>query len=212
VRDTDRVPDFCTCGAQLPADARFCHKCGKPQRDEPLIAALEPVIQPVVSQPAITPPPRVSFNNSAVVKACLVAAVLTFLFLVVAVAFAPVRVLAPVAAGLFAVYLYTRRTGRQLSVFEGLQVGWMTGVFLFIIIGVLFTASYFVLSSRGGLSAAELEMFRDRGVPKDQIDSIEQLFRNPLIVPALLLIMFMILTILPMVGGAVGAKLFGRKA
>ncbi len=27
------MPDFCTCGAQLPLDALFCHKCGKPQRD-----------------------------------------------------------------------------------------------------------------------------------------------------------------------------------
>ena len=27
------MPDSCTCGAQLPPDALFCHKCGKPQRD-----------------------------------------------------------------------------------------------------------------------------------------------------------------------------------
>ena len=27
------MPDFCTCGAQLPPDSLFCHKCGKPQRD-----------------------------------------------------------------------------------------------------------------------------------------------------------------------------------
>ena len=28
------MPDFCTCGAELPPDARFCHRCGKPQREE----------------------------------------------------------------------------------------------------------------------------------------------------------------------------------
>src|ERR1019366_3176643 len=27
------MPEFCTCGAQLPPDALFCHKCGKPQRE-----------------------------------------------------------------------------------------------------------------------------------------------------------------------------------
>ena len=27
------MPEFCSCGAQLPPDALFCHKCGKPQRD-----------------------------------------------------------------------------------------------------------------------------------------------------------------------------------
>ena len=30
---TEVVPEYCTCGAQLPPDARFCHKCGKPQYD-----------------------------------------------------------------------------------------------------------------------------------------------------------------------------------
>ena len=27
------MADFCTCGAELPPDALFCHKCGKPQRE-----------------------------------------------------------------------------------------------------------------------------------------------------------------------------------
>ena len=34
------MPEFCTCGAELPPDSRFCHKCGKPQREE--IAVEEP--------------------------------------------------------------------------------------------------------------------------------------------------------------------------
>ena len=35
VCQTEIVLEFCTCGAQLPPDARFCHKCGKPQYDYP---------------------------------------------------------------------------------------------------------------------------------------------------------------------------------
>jgi len=27
------MPDNCTCGAELPPDSLFCHKCGKPQRE-----------------------------------------------------------------------------------------------------------------------------------------------------------------------------------
>ncbi len=36
------MPDFCTCGAQLPPDALFCHKCGKPQREIAPVAAEAP--------------------------------------------------------------------------------------------------------------------------------------------------------------------------
>ena len=42
VCQTEVVPEFCTCGAQLPPDARFCHKCGKPQYDYPVVEEAEP--------------------------------------------------------------------------------------------------------------------------------------------------------------------------
>ena len=42
VCQTEIVPEFCTCGAQLPPDARFCHKCGKPQYDYPGVEEPEP--------------------------------------------------------------------------------------------------------------------------------------------------------------------------
>src|SRR5260370_19341760 len=50
------MPEFCTCGAELPPDSRFCHKCGKPQREEveveqppaaPIFGITEPVAKPV---------------------------------------------------------------------------------------------------------------------------------------------------------------------
>src|SRR5258708_21315931 len=53
LRQTDRsslMPDFCSCGAQLPEDARFCHKCGKPQREEI-------VVEPPPAPPAAAAPP-----------------------------------------------------------------------------------------------------------------------------------------------------------
>ena len=43
----------CTCGAALPEDARFCHKCGKPQYEED-IARLNAVDEP---------PPPPPFTN-----------------------------------------------------------------------------------------------------------------------------------------------------
>src|SRR6202034_1529404 len=47
VCQTKIVPEFCTCGAQLPPDARFCHKCGKPQYDYPGLDEPEPATPPV---------------------------------------------------------------------------------------------------------------------------------------------------------------------
>src|SRR5689334_2027095 len=44
------MADFCTCGAQLPEDARFCHRCGKPQRNETF--AVEPTPE-IVEIPAV---------------------------------------------------------------------------------------------------------------------------------------------------------------
>src|SRR5579872_719709 len=69
---TGVVPDVCTCGAKLPPDARFCHKCGKPQRDEPVVMeeVLSPPPLPFTELPApITA--RISFHNGLAVRAAL---------------------------------------------------------------------------------------------------------------------------------------------
>src|SRR3954453_7443593 len=64
-----RSNEYCTCGAKLPEDARFCHKCGKPQFE--LIEPEEPaVVEPVPPVP-VQPPPQpqgVGFRNPAAVR------------------------------------------------------------------------------------------------------------------------------------------------
>jgi len=45
------MSEFCSCGAQLPPDALFCHKCGKPQRE---LVAPEPEVQ--AERPRFLPP------------------------------------------------------------------------------------------------------------------------------------------------------------
>jgi hypothetical protein len=77
------MPDFCSCGAQLPDDARFCHKCGKPQRDEPLmVQEPEPVQRPI--EPPGLPPisklelPRIGFHNGLAVRVAMLAGILAF--------------------------------------------------------------------------------------------------------------------------------------
>src|SRR5689334_13818328 len=74
---TGGVPDVCTCGAKLPADARVCRKCAKPQRDEPLFVeeAEQPTPPPLID---LTPasPARIGFHNRLAVRVALMAGAL----------------------------------------------------------------------------------------------------------------------------------------
>src|SRR5579872_904608 len=60
---TGGVPDVCTCGATLPPDARFCHKCGKPQREEDVQVEEQPIIVAAPPPPVAAEPPPISFRN-----------------------------------------------------------------------------------------------------------------------------------------------------
>ena len=71
------MPESCSCGAQLPPDALFCHKCGKPQRE-----ILAPEVETHAAVDVLPPPPlaalALSFRNIAAVRiALMVAATVT---------------------------------------------------------------------------------------------------------------------------------------
>src|SRR5258707_7098587 len=95
---TEYVPDVCTCGAQLPEDARFCHKCGKPQRDEPHLVEPEPPppmpigIEGAPQAPAA--PPSIGFHNTTAVWIALRVALIMFLLCLVSGVFSFVVLLA----------------------------------------------------------------------------------------------------------------------
>jgi len=217
VCQTKVVPEFCTCGAQLPPDARFCHKCGKPQydypgiEDEPIEPALPPTI--VAPIPVVQPPLDISFHNRLAVRIGFLAALLAVMlflfplplpFLILPIAF--------IAAGFLAVFLYSRRTGQMLSIRNGARIGWITGIFSFTLIGILFTAGMVAVSSQGGLS----KYFRSQLPANDaRTETLAQAFNDPATMAAGLLfalaMMFVVLTALPMLGGALGAKVLEKE-
>src|SRR5664279_4079483 len=98
------MPDFCTCGAQLPPDSLFCHKCGKPQREvmepepqpESVAEFVPPAAPPIDTEP---PPPALNFHNLAAIKIAFLMAVLATLL-----SFLPY--LNWLAAGFFAALMY----------------------------------------------------------------------------------------------------------
>lgn len=199
------MPDFCNCGAELPADALFCHKCGKPQRE---IAVPEfesapeeppsPVVAPMV-------PPRLeaaplSFRNPVAMRISLVVAAFATLL-----SFLPY--LNWMAAGFFAVFLYRRRTGTHLNMLSGVRLGWMTGVLMFGMMAVLLSASLIVVNAAGGIAAVQSEL--KNAVDPRVIEGFKLLQNGPGMA-GMLVQLFVFITLLSMAGGALGAKMARR--
>jgi hypothetical protein len=203
------MPDFCSCGAQLPEDAVFCHKCGKPQRD---IAAAEPeplpragwqtpvadeavVVSPVPEHHA---PQPVNFANPTAVKiAALVSLGASALFFLPYVNW--------LAAGYFAVFLYRRKTGTPVNLGAGVRMGWMTGLLTFAILAVLFAGFVVMLNSNGMREVFQAQFGKDPRVQQtlNMIQSVPDVL-------AVLANFFIFTTFLSMAGGALGAKLVGN--
>jgi hypothetical protein len=199
------MSEFCSCGAQLPPDALFCHKCGKPQRE---LVAQEPEVP--AERPRFLPPREVirealplNFRNAAAVRIALVVAAgstLVFFFL---------PFLNWVFGGFFAVFFYRRRTGSLLNLGAGMRMGWITGVLAFALYIVPFALQLPRMSS--------LVQERLRGMSADpaMIAQMMGFFQSgagmAMIVAFTLAAMFLIITFLSMAGGALGAKVVGRQ-
>jgi hypothetical protein len=201
------MPEFCTCGAQLPPDALFCHKCGKPQREliEPEFHTPEHaefVVTPAAVPPAADDLPM-NFRNPVAMRIAFTAAILGALLSWVPV----LNVILWLGAGYFAVFFYRRRTGRLLNLGAGLRMGWITGVMMFAIVAVLFAAFVVVFNVSGGMEVLQSQ-FRNASDPK--VQEALQTLRSGSGVAVFLMQLFLFITCLSMVGGALGSKLAGR--
>ena len=209
------MPEFCTCGVQLPPDARFCHKCGKPQYDYPDVTEQaeskeEEVVAQILAPPA---PIEISFHNRLAVRIAFLAALAAVLLFLFPLPLPFVRLMIVfLAAGFLAVFLYTRRTGEVLSIRSGARMGWITGVFSFTMVSLLMTAAMVAISKQGGLQ----QFFRSQLPANDaRTETLTQALNDPATLAGgmlfALLLMFVVLTALPMIGGALGAKVFAKE-
>lgn len=213
------MPEYCTCGAKLPPDARFCHKCGKPQYDYPGLEETEPTPVIAAEQPAIRPPAfvqipgEIGFHNRLAVRIGFIAALAAVFVFLIPLPFPFLRLfVAFIAGGFFAVLLYKRRTGQILSVRSGARMGWITGIFSFTLVSVLFAVAMVAITKEGGLAA----YLRTQMPANDaRTDTVVQAFNDPAMLGVLLLLslamLFVILTALPIIGGALGAKLLDKE-
>lgn len=208
------MPERCTCGAQLPEDALFCHKCGKPQREivsveqvEPEIAPAPPPIPAAAQQPLV-----ISFHNGTAVRIALSMGFLAFLCLLVVGQLALPQALIfvwLVAAGFLAVFLYRRSTGQRLSVINGARLGWISGIFGFVIVTIILTL-FVVALSEPSVVATLREQIKTRGIPEANFDQMIGALHSPSQITSIIGLFFLLFTVLPAFGGAVGAKLLDR--
>lgn len=209
------VPQRCTCGAVLPADALFCHKCGKPQRED-LIPVETPAPSPVAPPPplpiAVGPPP-ISFHNGPAVRIALLAEMVTIFVSVIAVQLPLPRAIALVLlvlTGVLAVFLYRRRTGQRLSILNGAHLGWICGIFGFIIVTLMLTMFAVALSEPSAVATIR-EQLKTVGKSDADLDQMIRIFHDPANITGAVLETFLLFTILPAFGGAIGAKLLDRQ-
>jgi hypothetical protein len=201
------VEQRCTCGAALPDDARFCHKCGKPQYEEDIarLTGEAPVAAAPVT-PATTPTPRISFSNSRAVVVSLAVAAVSLLGLCAAAFIAPL--LWPIVlcgAGFAAVMLYKGHSPEPLSPAAGARLGWMTGLWLFLVFAISAALTSIYLTSPNGREAL-------KALPN--IPELAKMLDNPhqflMSVLASIIPTFFMVTLLPGLGGMLGAKLVTR--
>ncbi|MBM3810864.1 MAG: zinc ribbon domain-containing protein [Acidimicrobiia bacterium] len=213
---------FCTCGAQLPDDALFCHKCGKPQREVVPVEAEEPapdfLAPPVAAAPAAALPLAINFQNRIAVRTALLSALIGTLLIQVPL---PVFIgvfwflLSMLVAGFFAVYLYQRRTGEFLTARNGARMGWLTGVFCFLILLVLMVPLVLAMQQSGGLKESFRERMESMGGSGMNVEEALKILESPttfgMIIMLVLLFQFLMLTGLTMIGGALGAKVLEKE-
>lgn len=201
---------FCSCGTDLPDNARFCHNCGKPQREQDLVSSEVPLAAP---PPAAAAGSLINFGNPGAVRVGLLCASLSALLNVI-----PFLSLGCclwwLGGGFFSAFLYSRRTGLTLSVGDGARMGWITGLLTFVI-GIVLTAFLFLASRGGGLQEAlrqTIEKMPARDAATRQI--IE--FMNTPVGLAILLVTyiflgFLVIVALTVAGGALGAKVMEKE-
>lgn len=213
--------EYCTCGAKLPEEARFCHKCGKPQV-ELLPDEISPE-EPEASAPAAAPaePPKqpllVNFRNPIAVRTAFtigfVSAFAVTLPIPSAVQFVG-RIVMLLTAGFVSSYLYYRRTGQSLTVKSGARMGWITGVFSFLVILILSTMSIVGLAIGGEKDKLIAQMAEASGSPQ-VADKVRELLSDPtgfaLVVFASLAMLFCFFSLITSAGGALGAKVLQKE-
>lgn len=147
------MPDYCTCGAKLVEDARFCHRCGRPTFEMPAAEAAGPAPPPPPTPAERLAQLPVGFGNPIALR---IAFLLSMAIMLVGNIPVPgLIVLCWLVGGWLAVVWYRRLTGSVLTVQAGARLGSITGVmsYVTVLIELLLIHETLMRKPRGGCAA-----------------------------------------------------------
>jgi hypothetical protein len=211
------VQPRCTCGALLPEDARFCHKCGKPQYEEDIARLSVPEVPPLAeaavprdpgrtSLPA-SAPSAISFRNLRAVGTTLSVAAVSLVALGIAgeIGASPLLLIILCAAGFVAARFYHRRTAERLTPLAGAKLGAMTCLWLFLVIAIGAIVNFSTMDGREKFKTAILNAPNLPNVPE-----FTKLLQDPSELMVLILVSFAFLFLIGTVAAAFGGMLAAR--
>ena len=175
-----------------------------------MVSAVAPTV--ALPPPLTAVPPHISLWSPQALGVALIAWLLTFgCTAAIAALQLPqaLTLLSLSAGGFLAVFLYKRRTGQHLTMRSGAQLGWLCGIFGFIMSTFALAAMVGALSDPSVVSKLR-EQFEANGIPADSVQQMIDLLRSPSGIFGIVLTFFAMFTVLPAFGGALGAKLLGR--
>jgi hypothetical protein len=176
------------------------------------------VVEPVPPVP-VQPPPQpqgVGFRNPAAVR--VASGVGAICAMLIFVPFPPIVAMLwwtflLVTGGFLAAYFYYRRTKAPSTVRGGAAVGSMAGLFCFVIVFVLFTLNMAALSVGEGLQSSIQNTMAHGQNPEVQRQITEWLSSPEglgMLLVVIITSLFLMLTVLPAIGGALAAKVLEK--
>jgi hypothetical protein len=218
--DYTEVNDMqCTCGAQLPDDARFCHRCGKPQYEEDVERLREQEQQTLTPPPAAPAPApqtaKIDFSN----KRALFVSVAVALFTLVI--FTTGSVLVPGAllilplfcfAGFTATRWYIKQTGQLITPQGGARLGFMTALWAFLVVAIFSVVfAVFISSPEWREQLISLLSSQQSAAAKQMSEMLHDPRQSIIVLMGGLLVNFCLFTFPSMLGGMLGVRFSTKK-
>ncbi len=141
-------------------------------------------------------------------RIALLAGVLSILVVVITGQISVLQALGPLwlmAGGFFAVVLYRRRTGQRLTPLSGAHLGWLSGIFGFLIMTVFLTLIAIAMSEPSAVSTMRSQ-WSGAGRSEADFQVMLDAFHSPAKIAAILCMILLLFSVLPAFGGALGAK------